>query len=385
MKVDFEFRPNGSIIYAFLVLIFFVASGCNYYVVKSLEKDNYSSINELDKTHKYFVVHHNEEIYKMEGISVDSDMISGTLALVQREVYYSEYRSKAFKKEERGILREVHIYLRDDTKGIELGSNQIPLSSVYELKIIKKDTGRDIAAYVVAAGATAAVVAIIASSGSKNEPKPSPNEEASCNCPYIYVNNGKEYIFEGETLSAALASNLERDDYMKLPSISPTENTYRLKIANELRERQFLDVAELIVINHQKENKVLLDKYGQPHLIRNTESPVEAISFNGLNLESTLSSTDRKVYFFNDEDYSNNGVLLKFKKPQGIKNAKLVLNGKNTLWADHVYTIYSSKYGKYYNKWMKNQEILPPSQRMDLILGQDIQISIYLLQKGGWE
>jgi hypothetical protein len=48
----------------------------------------------------------------------------------------------------------------------------------------------------------------------------------------------------------AIFAPLERDDFMPLPNMVPTEEEYRLRITNELKERQYTNLAELWVVQH---------------------------------------------------------------------------------------------------------------------------------------
>ncbi|MBK6786045.1 MAG: hypothetical protein IPG79_21600 [Saprospiraceae bacterium] len=110
----------------------------------------------------------------------------------------------------------------------------------------------------------------------------------------MYVYDGETYIFEGETFGGAIAQNLERDDYMPLPDIRGNHGHYKIRISNELKEIQYTDLAELIVVDHPENSEVLLDKKVTPCAF-NKISASKAKSENGDNLLSVL---DKKIMMF---------------------------------------------------------------------------------------
>lgn len=203
-------------------------------------------------------------------------------------------------------------------------------------------------------------------------------------CPYVYVYNGTDFIFEGEIFGGAIGANMERDDYMPLPSAISEMGKYRIKINDELKEHQFIDVAELVVVDHPKGTSVLLDSRGEPQLITEPVEPLSANSFNGADFKAVLAKRDNSVFLFDNEEYSKNGVVLKFTN-NGADNGRLLLRGKNTLWFDYIYGEFLSKFGSYYETWTEKQEKLSYAEKMQLTLDSDIPLSVYLKVDGEWQ
>ena len=199
------------------------------------------------------------------------------------------------------------------------------------------------------------------------------------------MNDGDSFVFQGEIFGGAIAENLERDDYMPLPEMKEEEGSYRLRISNELKERQYTDLAELIVANHSDNEKVILDKYGFPRSVKNIISPVKAMSTGGIDMRNTLNRKDNEVYFFNDTEYSINSVYLSFSKSPDDQSGKLIINGKNTLWFDYVFGKFLEKFGSNYDSWMEKQAKIPGAERVQKMLDHDIPLSIYLMIDGDWE
>ena len=80
-----------------------------------------------------------------------------------------------------------------------------------------------------------------------------------------------------EMYGGAIYSSLERDDYMPLPNLKDFNEEYQLKISNELQERQYTNLAELVVIQHPENSSVIIDKNGTIQTIISPFSPSKAI------------------------------------------------------------------------------------------------------------
>jgi len=364
------------LVYFLSTLLLFQTTSCRYFKYREVASDFAPSINHIGKIHKYFIVHEGETLYQLTEITADSTSLSGNLADTTRTVYYTPDRRRRFKKEEKDILQEVHIYLKNDAAALQTGPVAIPLTDLKELRIIELDSGATIASYVfstfgIITGVFAILLIIVALTKSS--------------CPYVYVNTGDAFLFAGETFGGAIAPNLSRDDYLPLPAIQPVRGTYQLRISNELKERQYTDLAELVVVNHAPTQTVLLDKYGEVQLLKNSQLPVRANSYQGDDLLPTLAGKDKAVFLFNDEGYSKNGINLVFDKPAAATSGKLVLKGKNTLWFDYLFGEFLGKFGTSYAHFMDKQSRIPSAERLQKVRENDFPLSIYIQQAGEWQ
>jgi hypothetical protein len=204
-------------------------------------------------------------------------------------------------------------------------------------------------------------------------------------CPFVYAHDDQSFVFEGEIFGGAIGANLQREDYLPLPSIKAHDGVYSLRISNELKERQYTDLAQLVAVEHPKGTKVLMDKNGQVRLLENEVMPLKANSFNGTDIKAALERKDDDAYLFNDEDFSQNGIHLTFKKPAGLSHGNLVLKAQNTLWGDYLMGTFFSKFGNRFDPWMEKQFKLPVSERLQEQRNSDIPLTIYLKQNGQWK
>jgi hypothetical protein len=185
-----------SISYFLIILMIFQINACKYYKVDTAPSSDYVNLLNIGEIHKYFIIHAGDNIYALKEILADTKNISGKLEIAHDSIYYSEDRKYRYRKSERNILDEVHIYLNENLKEIHLGYVEIPITDINEIRIIEHNTGKTIAIYaLVAVGALVIVAIIVAATKSS--------------CPYIYVNDGETFVFEGETFGGAIAQNLE--------------------------------------------------------------------------------------------------------------------------------------------------------------------------------
>jgi len=233
---------------AFLIfLMLFHTVGCKYYKVDSAEKSEFEQIMTMGKIHKYFIVHTGTQTYALNDINTTKKDISGNLTAPQEKIFYSEDRKKRIKKGESNIINEVHIYVKEQDPALNAGYVEFPISDINEIRILDRNTGKEIAVYaLVGIGALAVAAAITAATKSS--------------CPYVYVDNGETFVFQGEIYGGSIGKNLERTDYMPLPSLKMKEGNYALRLSNELKERQYTNLVQLVLVEHPEGEKVLLDK-----------------------------------------------------------------------------------------------------------------------------
>lgn len=376
METQISTIGRKAVVYFLSVLLLFNAYSCTYFIAKKVSSDFEASINNIGEIHKYFIVHDGDILYDFTEISVDSVSFSGNLMPITAPVYYTENRNNRIKETEKDILNEVHVYLREGTEPLQQGYAAIPLTEIIELRIIDKNNGETVASHIIGTLGVAAgvvvfllIIALLTKSS----------------CPYVYVNNGEAFIFAGETFGGAIGANLARDDYMPLPAIKAVDGVYQLRISNELKERQYTDLAELILVNHTPGQKVLLDKTGEFQVLEKPHGPLTASSYGGENLLPILAASDKNRYLFNDDAYSENGLFLSFKKPADAHTGKLLLTANNTLWFDYLFGEFLEKFGGSFDSYMEKQSKIPSSERLNKMRENNFPLSVYAKQNGQWE
>ena len=82
----------------------------------------------------------------------------------------------------------------------------------------------------------------------------------------------------GEFFSGAVTENMARHDFLPLPGFEPVDGVYELRIANEMEERQYTDLAVLEAVEHPADMEVLMTPEGMPILFASPQLPAEAVT-----------------------------------------------------------------------------------------------------------
>jgi hypothetical protein len=383
MKKTYPLSYYKRFTYLLFLFMALQIAGCYYYKVNTIKSDEAAEILAPKKDNKYFIIHHDKLQLALTEVEFGYTQISGSLWHPEKNVYYYESRKqKKYGQSEKNILKEVHIFLSEETEKPQLGDVSIPLDDIQKIQIIEKNQGATAFSHVATGVAIAGTIAILASTISQSG---SSSSSSSSSCPFVYSHNGHEYTLEGEVYPGALMQNMERDDYLSLPSLNTVNGEYRIKMSNELEERQYTNLAKLVVVNHPKESQILLDKYGHPELINDPQVPDNIFSFKGDNLNSVLEEKDRHVFLFNEKEYSKNGVVLDFQKPATSTQGKLILNGKNTMWLEYIYASFTSQFGRRFNGWINKQGKLPSEKSNKNMVNNDFPLSIFIKEQGKWK
>ena len=210
---------------------------------------------------------------------------------------------------------------------------------------------------------------------------------AGGSCPFIYAFDGSSYEFEGEIYAGATFPPLERHDYLPLPNLNPVDGEYRVKLANELREIQHTNLTELLVIDHPAGAEVLVDKYGVPHTLTEPRSPAEAVTLKGEDVTAVVAAADDAPYAGDVIDEVNDdvdGVVLTFPRPREASAAKLVVQGKNSLWLDYVFGEFCKLFGDAYGDWYEGKGKEPPEKFHRWLFEQGIPLAVYVDDGGEW-
>ena len=206
-------------------------------------------------------------------------------------------------------------------------------------------------------------------------------------CPFIYSYDGTDFIFEGEIYSGTILPSLERDDYLTLPSIKAVNNEYKIKMTNEVKEEQYTNLTELIVVDHQYDTKVIIDKYGTVQTLNDIKTPISAKDTKNNSVLAKIISKDDLNYTGNQYEFINDEkekLELTFKKPQNTDKAKLIINAKNAYWLDYMFEQFYSLLGDSYDDWYKDQEKKSNEEMINWSLNQGIPLSVYVERDGEW-
>lgn len=207
-------------------------------------------------------------------------------------------------------------------------------------------------------------------------------------CPFIYIQDGDVERFMGEFFSGAVTENMARHDFLPLPGFEPVDGVYELRIANEMEERQYTDLAVLEAVEHPADMEVLMTPEGMPVLFAAPQLPAEAVTDEGTNCEAVMAARDGIAYDFTDEcaEKENfSSLSLAFDKPAGADQAHVILHVKNTMWSMMMYESFMSMFGSRYDDYVEHQRDRSAEQKTQWLKDQGQMLEVQLRRAGQWE
>ncbi|MFN6015206.1 MAG: hypothetical protein ACK47F_11000 [Flavobacteriales bacterium] len=358
-----------------------VSVGCNYYKVSTADTVS-NGLKEIDED-RFLVVHFQVESYGLHALKFDQEnqRLTGFKRSIPVEHQGHDQPQAAgnrFKPRLESPTNEIHIYITD-YRTLEDGTISIPVESIKRVDIYDYQVGATIASYVfttigILAGLYLIVLIIVLLTKSS--------------CPFVYTFDGDMYRFQGEMFGGAISENMQRDDYMPLPGFSQYEGQFRIKITNELKERQYTDVAELYYFEHMPGIQILFDQKGSLYTVRNPEVPIRARTDEGTDLLDMVTKKDSLTYDFRGESSEANdlgAVQMSFSKPDKTKTAKLLLTLKNSLWLDYIYGKFIEQFGEKYEVFAEKQKNVPAEKKRQWMIDQSMLLSVKVRTKIGWK
>ncbi|GAB3528941.1 hypothetical protein GCM10027443_07490 [Pontibacter brevis] len=356
-----------------------LSSGCNYYRVQSEETVTGNRLSTIPN-YKRFLVHQGNKVWELRDVTVKEQALEGTLHPVSTGLLAfinpKPGSPNRYRRNNKGIaLNLVHLHIYQYAQG-DGNTVSIPMNAIQRMDITDMDTGATVASHAlttvgILAGTMAIITIIVLLTKSS--------------CPYVYAYNGEHFEFVGESYGGAIFSPLERHDYIPLPQLKANQENLQVKIANELKERQYTNLAELLVQQHPEQVRVLLDQQGKPHTLAAVQAPVAARSADGMDYYTTqLFATDSSSYLFNHGSDNVNQLNLKFTKPTGAKQAKLLLHARNSLWLDYLYGSFIEQFGASYTSWAEKQKDVPAKEHEQWQKDQGIPLTVEVETAQGW-
>jgi hypothetical protein len=378
---------NQLILAVFLVLFF---SAChNFYKAPSVSQNDLSvKIDSLTLSKRYFVLRNGiNEAFEIKNIILSEDQKTANITLDTLSIFNqyhlkngprNNFKYKKYRVDESSVTNEVHIYIPYNPT-IKTGNYILNLNQVQEIEVLQHDKARTTSSYVIGAigytvGAFLVAAAIVAATKSS--------------CPFVSAYDGTNFVLQGEIYGGAIYPQLARHDYLPLKMSPLSDGSLQIKISNELKEHQYTDIADLMVISHNKNIKAMVDESGYIYTIKNPQQPTSAILNNKKNVLSAISeASDNEILYMDDESNSDgsNQLNLKFTIPAKANDGKLILTVKNSYWLDLLYGKLAEGLGTYYAKYMKQQKKKPAEQLNQWINDQQIPLVVSVKTISGWQ
>lgn len=258
-----------------------------------------------------------------------------------------------------------------DANEINLPFDQITYSKVLEYSPAKSNTGT----YIL--GATTGLAAILALAS------------IACSCPVVYADNPDQQVFEGDIFSGSTHPQLERNDWLPLSHLQADSGVYRIQIANEDPEIQYINSLELIAVDQPEGTIALYDKYGRLHVLAHPETPIAATDLDGLDVLPALLREGDDSYKGSVQSANpkaEDGLMLRFRRQPGARNAKLLIRANTSPWLAYSHKMLQNDLGKY-GPGIRRKFLEKDSAALQQwTLEQNIPLSVWLeTGPGKWE
>lgn len=333
------------------------------------------------KAEKYFILHHKDKFYALQDISVNKEKMTmnGKITQVdQSHLTYIKAKYNNYKYNDKTIkvLDEVHFYIANNSV-FDTSSFEIPLSQVEQIEVIEHDKKRTTTSYVlggIGIGVGALVLVFVIALLTKDS------------CPFISVYDGEQFQLQAELFGGAINRQLERKDYVPLRAL-PVNGEFQIRLSNELKEKQYTNFADLLVIEHSENSIVLPDAHGNLYQFQDGASPIAAEMNGRLNMLNTVLKKDNITCAFDDTTISSgvNELKLTFRNSDKKEKGKLLLHLKNSYWLDFLYGEFTRHFGNNYNNWKSKQQSKSASEMIKWTEEQNIPLTISVKTSNGWK
>jgi hypothetical protein len=366
--------------------VLFIFSCKNYFKVAEKPSFNTKPDSVIQAyPQRYFILRSGQEALYMSHMDLSPDRKSLSCMLDKLPQDHQLYLlhgiggNMRYKKKnpDTVVLNEVHFFISHDSTALAGYPYVLDLGKVQKVEVLIKDKSRTTTSYILGGlGITLGIVAVAAIIVAATK----------SSCPFVSAHDSNGLSLQGEIYGGAIYPQLARNDYLQLKMTPLADGNLQVRISNELKERQYTDLAELMVLTHRRDMQMRVDENGKIFSISNPILPISAKAGNKNVLDLLKFPDDHRVYAFDDTLQSGgNQVELSFIRPADTKNAKLVLQLKNSYWLDLIYGKMTEGFGAYYTKFIQKQHSRPAAELKQWSKEQQLPLGIWMKTGSGWK
>ncbi|MDM7916597.1 MAG: hypothetical protein QUU85_15235 [Candidatus Eisenbacteria bacterium] len=268
----------------------------------------------------------------------------------------------------------------------------IPLSSIQQTEIRKPAVGAGtiIVGAVAAALLVAALTADFDTGGDGGTLSDSGNMGS---CPVVSSWDGSRWRLDSATFGGAIAECLRRTDVdlLEFASASP-DGRVHLAMEDPLDETEHVDRVTLLVVEHDRGVSIAPDAEGRLCTLGPLIAPLSAADFAGNDALDRVAALDDwswesvpAIRDTSDAQTLRDGLVLRFPCPSGASQGKLVVDGRNSSWANYLMYVFVAAHGSETGAWYEALAADPERARRAIpFLFRDAFLSVELLTDQGW-
>jgi hypothetical protein len=263
----------------------------------------------------------------------------------------------------------VHRCCRD--RGPRRWTDTIPVSEVTHVAVRRLSPGRTVAAVILIPVGVLVGVALLSS------------------CPIIYAYDGAQYVAVAEPLGGAISAGLGRTDLSRLEHLVLADGEYRIIIANELDETQYLDAFSLLAVEHPQGTSVIADRQGNLFAAGALTEPLSARSTSGdvlpqLRAHDGAWWPDDAVRF--RPGHTRDTLTLTFPRPEHDR-ARLILHARTSPLAAKVLKSMLELWGGEVDRWyaMLDHSAAVRASNEEWVLREELwALKVWVRERDGW-
>lgn len=386
-----KFQRKYRFLYLLVIALLFTGCYLNFFRTNTRNGLDKSTISALKNKNKYFIVHLKDGNYALKNISVNNNVVDADVEPLSD--YHTKYLHPAagtyptYKKKDVEMLSEIHLYA--ESENLESHSHlTIPVKSVKRVDVYEEDIGKTRANHIMSTiGIIAGVGLLLGIVLLATAPAPQPTPQGNCNCPQVYTYDGGQYQFKSGVFSGAVYSSLEKTDYLPLENLKDVNGKYLFRLMNNQQEEQFVNQLQLIKVAHDPATNILLDRHGAVHNYKQLAPPIST-SLKNDETGEVLKLRDGNAFIFNEKadaasDFGS--IILTFDKPVNAKQAKLIVNAKNSLWSGYLFDEFSSLFGDKFQKYTAKQDKADKQKIERWQKEQALPLMTYVETDKGWQ
>lgn len=286
----------------------------------------------------------------------------------------------------------------DSLIGAPAGSDSTPgaqppavaLSDIRSVEVRGVNAGKT-ALLVAGVGVTALVVAAVVAAATWDGPLGG-GDHPTVSCPLVYSWTGTSWRLDSGTFGGAVAPALARTDLDNLMYATAKDGLLWLRVANELKETDYLDAISVLAVDHAPGLTVAPGGDGRVYALGELGRPISAIDDRGGNALARVAEPDGWGWESSPSNRDTSrvadirdGLELAFPRPASA-DARLVVDGHNTPWAAHLTQELIAAHGRETRAWYDSLSAQPALARgLGEMMMREAFLEVSVWSGGKWE
>jgi hypothetical protein len=268
----------------------------------------------------------------------------------------------------------------------------VATADITEVAVQQVDPGKTAGALIAAGLTVVVIVAIANASGSRNLHRDGGTGGTPVSCPLVYSWDGTNWRLDSGTFGGAISRGLQRTDVDNLDHAAAVRGEVRLRLAAELPETDYVDGVSLLAVDHDPRAMVVPDGRGRLHAVSGLRTPVAARDVAGADALARISARDGWHWESSLGDWVapgnrvRDGLELTFLRARDAREARLVVDGRNTPWSAFLLTSMIAAHGPERAAWYDSLDQMPEfATRTRDRLARQAFLQVQVQADTGWE